>query len=151
MKGEVPVVEKMKISREQIIAFMEHEVRFNRMLGIHLVSLENGLAIMELPFQEDLVGDPFRPALHGGVISTLVDTCGGAAVWSACEPEDRVSTVDLRVDFLRPGPLETLRCEATVQRMGNRVGVTDMKVMAVSSPADLIATGRGVYNVRRAE
>lgn len=141
----------MRVEREAIIAFMEREVRFNRFLGIRLVTLESGLAVMELPFQEDFVGDPYRPALHGGVMSTLVDTCGGAAVWSACEPEDRVSTVDLRVDYLRPGPLETLRCEATVQRIGNRVGVTDMKVTSLGAPDQLIVAGRGVYNIRRAD
>jgi len=84
-------------------------------------------------------------------MSALIDTCGGAAVWTRVESRDRVSTVDLRVDYLRPGPLEDLACEATVVRAGNRVGVADMKLFAVSAPERVIASGKGVYNIVRHE
>ena len=139
----------MQITTEKVIEFMESHVAFNRYLGIRIQEIQAGHVVMTLPFRKELVGDPFRPALHGGVVSTLLDTCGGAAVWSAAEPGDRVSTVDLRVDFLRPGPLEDLLCDARVLRMGNRVGVADMKVSTVSEPERIIASGKGVYNVSR--
>jgi len=139
----------LQITTEKVIEFMEEHVAFNRYLGIRIEEIEKGHVVMSLPFRKELVGDPFRPALHGGAVSTLLDTCGGAAVWSAAEPGDRVSTVDLRVDFLRPGPLEDLLCDARVQRMGNRVGVADMKVTSVSEPDRIIASGKGVYNVSR--
>jgi len=137
--------------REQVVHFMEQEVAFNRMLGIRLVELREGFARMELSFREDFIGDPGRPALHGGVLSTLLDTCGGAAVWVSADPGDRVATVDLRVDYLRPGPLSDLACEATVLRIGNKVGVTDMHVFAIDDPERIVASGKGVYNIRRAE
>ena len=139
----------MRITTEKVIEFMESHVAFNRYLGVRVLEMEAGHVVMKLPFRNELVGDPFRPALHGGVVSTLLDTCGGAAVWSAAEEGDRVSTVDLRVDFLRPGPLEDLLCDATVLRMGNRVGVADMKVTSVSEPDRVIASGKGVYNISR--
>lgn len=138
-----------QIKTKEVIEFMEQQVAFNRFLGIRIQEIRSGFVVMTLPFREELIGDPFRPALHGGAMSTLLDTCGGAAVWSAAEPHDRVSTVDLRVDYLRPGPLEDLRCEATVLRMGNRVGVADMHVSSVSAPDRIIASGKGVYNVSR--
>jgi uncharacterized protein (TIGR00369 family) len=137
--------------KDEVIDFMERRVRFNRLLGLSLTKLEQGFARMELPFREELIGDPDRPALHGGVMSALLDTCGGAAVWSAAEAGDRVSTVDLRVDYLRPGPLDDLVCEARVLRIGNRVGVADMKVFTRSDPDRTIASGKGVYNIRRAD
>ena len=139
----------MNLVTERVIKFMDEQVPFNRHLGLHLESIDEGHAVMVLPFKEAFIGDPFRPALHGGVVSTLIDTCGGAAVWSAAEPDDRVSTVDLRVDFLRPGPLEPLVCEARLVRLGNHVGVTTMTVTGRSDPDRVIATGNGVYNVRR--
>jgi len=137
------------ITTEQVMQFMEQRVAFNRMLGIRITRLEDGFARMELAYREEFIGDPFRPALHGGVMSALIDTCGGAAVWTRVEPMDRVSTVDLRVDFLRPGPLKDLACEATVVRAGNRVGVADMKVFATDAPERVIASGKGVYNIVR--
>lgn len=136
---------------EKVIKFMEQQVLFNHHIGLQVSKLDQGSCTMVLPFREEFIGDPFRPAMHGGVISTLIDTCGGAAVWSAAEVMDRVSTVDLRVDFLRPGPLEELTCEGKVLRMGHKVGVADMKVYATQAPERIIASGKGVYNVRRAD
>lgn len=139
------------MKQDDLRKLLDDLVPFNKMLGIHLVEISDGWARMELPFKKEHIGDPMRPALHGGLISTLIDTCGGAAVWGAAEEQDRVSTVDLRVDFLRPGPLETLCCEAKVQRIGNRVAVTDMQVFAKDRPQEIVATGKGVYNVKRAD
>jgi acyl-coenzyme A thioesterase PaaI-like protein len=118
----------LQVPLEDVIQFMEQMVRFNRYLGIRLLELRPGFALMELPYREDFIGDPFRPALL-----------------------DRVSTVDLRIDYLRPGPLEDLRCEATVLRIGNRVGVTEMKVYAKTDPDRIIASGKAVYNIRRSD
>jgi len=135
---------------ERIVHIMNDMIPFNRFLGVRVAEVREGFAALELPFRPDFVGNPLLPALHGGVMSTLLDTCGGAAVWTQIDEADSVSTVDLRVDYLRPGPLADLRCEGIVQRLGNRVGVVDMKLFAVDNPERLIATGKGVYNVRRA-
>ena len=129
--------------------FMERQVAFNHHLGVKVREIGRGLCVLELPFRPEFVGDPYRPALHGGVIATLVDTCGGAAVWSAADAPDRVSTVDLRVDYLRPGPMADLVCEARVLRMGNRVGVAEMRVFPAREPGTLIASGKGVYSVKK--
>jgi uncharacterized protein (TIGR00369 family) len=127
---------------------MENYIPFNTFLGVRVVLLEDGFVRMEIPFRPEFVGDPMRPALHGGVISSLVDTAGGCAVW--CSLEDaraRVSTIDLRIDYLRPGRLEALVGEARVVRLGNRVGVADIKVFHAEAPDAIIATGKGVYNI----
>ncbi len=127
---------------------MEELIPFNRFLGMRAVEMDRGRVRIEVPFRPELVGDPMRGALHGGVISTLADTAGGAAVWSALdEPRARVSTIDLRIDYLRPGRQETLVAEASVVRLGRRVGVVDMRVFHSSAPNDSVATGKGVYNV----
>lgn len=133
---------------EQIKRFMEEVVPFNRWLGVQCPRAEKGFCRLEIPFREELVGDPTRPALHGGVISMLVDTAGGGAVWTTSEDDrTRVATIDLRIDYLRPARLDRLIAEATVVRVGNRVGVTDMRVFHPGAEAEPIATGKGVYNV----
>lgn len=137
------------ITIDQVIEFMEQKVPFNRHLGIRVAEIREGFARLELPFSEEFVGDPMRPALHGGVVSTLIDTCGGAAVWSVTNSGDRLSTVDLRVDFMWPAPLEALVCESTVLRMGNRVGVASSEIFSLEKPDRIIAVGKGVYNVKR--
>ncbi|HEY5243566.1 MAG TPA: hotdog fold thioesterase [Polyangiaceae bacterium] len=127
---------------------MEELIPFNRVLGIRVVEIDRGHVRMEIAFREELIGDPVRRAVHGGVISALADTAGGCAVWSALdEPTARVSTIDIRIDYLRPGRPETLVAEGNVVRAGRRVGVADIRLFHPSAPAESIATGKGVYNV----
>lgn len=127
---------------------MEEVIPFNRYLGVRCVEVRRGYAKLEVPFRDELVGDPLRPALHGGVISALADAAGGAAVWTGIEDERaRVSTIDLRIDYLRPARLVTILAEATLVRLGNRVGVADVRLFHPDAEAETVATGKGVYNV----
>jgi uncharacterized protein (TIGR00369 family) len=135
------------VAPEEILELMERHVPFNRLLGIRGESLRPGRAVVMLPVRAELVGDPRRPALHGGVVSALIDTAGGAAAWSALAPGESVSTVDLRVDYLEPAGLaDALRAEAELVRKGNRV--CHVRV-ACTQAGVLVAEGRGVYNIHR--
>jgi len=129
-------------------AFLD-AIPFNVLLGMRVIALEPGFAKLEQPFRAELIGDMRRPALHGGVISALLDTAGGAALFSQVGPKDTLSTVDLRVDYLRPGLCEPLYVEARVLRLGNKIGVADMLAYQSTGRETPIATGRGVYSVLR--
>jgi uncharacterized protein (TIGR00369 family) len=130
-----------------VLHLMEEGAPFNRLLGIRGEQLEPGRAVVTLPVREEFVGDPRRPALHGGVVSSLVDTAGGAAAWSALGPGESVSTVDLRVDFLEPARLAgPLRAEARLLRKGNRVCHVRVSVTQDGVP---VAEGSAVYNIHR--
>ncbi len=128
---------------------MEEMIPFNKYLGIKVAGAGSGFARLEVPFRPELVGDPLRPALHGGVISALADTAGGMAIWTGVDdPRGRVSTIDLRIDYLRPGRLALLVAKAHVVRLGNRVGVADVRLFHPDASNDTVATGKGVYNVK---
>ena len=130
----------------------EELIPFNKFLGVRVLVLEVGRVELLIPWREELLGDAMRPAMHGGVISTLADTAGGVCLWGALEnPEARISTIDLRVDYLRPGRAEGLIAEARVVRVGRAVGVTEMSLFhALPSGArsELVATGKGVYAIK---
>jgi uncharacterized protein (TIGR00369 family) len=134
---------------ELVRLVISDRIPFNAYLGIRVAELREGFARLELPFRPELVGDPVRPALHGGAIGTLIDTAGGAAAMTMIGARGTVSTIDLRVDYLRPGQMKTLICESTVARMGNRVASVDARVFHPDALDHLIATGKGVYSVRR--
>jgi uncharacterized protein (TIGR00369 family) len=137
----------MDFTREQLLEIMEQHVPFNRYLGLRGESIGEGRAVLVLPVRPEFVGDPRRPALHGGVLSTLIDTAGGLAAWSALGAGEMVSTVDLRVDYLEPAGLgHPLRAEAELVRKGNRV--CHVKV-AVTQGGALVAEGRAVFNIHR--
>ncbi len=139
----------MHITPEVLKQFLEEAIPFNRFLGIRVGSSGPGWARLELPFREEFIGDPLRPALHGGLVSTLLDTCGGFAIWSRVDTEIRISTIDMRVDFLRPGGSELLIAETRVVRVGNRVAVTDGIAYHPDGKEDPIATCKAVYSVRK--
>jgi len=132
---------------EQIMKLMADQVPFNRLLGIQGESASAGACVLVLPVRPEFVGDFRRPALHGGVVSALIDTAGGVAAWSTLGPEESVSTVDLTVDFLEPAGLAApLRAAAQLVRKGNRV--CHVRV-AVTQDGKLVAEGRGVYNIHK--
>jgi len=62
-------------------------------------------------------------------------------------PDDKLSTIDMRVDYLRPGKPLDFFVEGELGRSGNRIIVTRMVAYHVRE--ELIAEGKGVYNVRR--
>ena len=140
--------------RETLRTWFENGIPFNRALGLRVDALSRGRAVLRVPWKTELTGDASRPAVHGGVLSMLIDTAGGAACFAMLDSdEDRVSTVDLRVDYLRPGPAADLVCEAEVIRLGNRVAVTRARVYSVERPTDgdgdPVALGQAVYNIVR--
>jgi uncharacterized protein (TIGR00369 family) len=135
------------VKPEEILSFVQEHVPFNKLLGIRGESVGSGRAVLLLPVREEHLGDLRRPALHGGVVSSLIDTAGGMAAWSALAAGESVSTVDLMVDFLEPGRLAgPLRAEAELVRKGNRVCHVRVRV---TQDAVVVAEGRGVYNIHK--
>lgn len=136
----------MHVNPDEILRFVD-QVPFNRLLGIRGESAGGGRAVLLLPVREEHLGDVRRPALHGGVVSALIDTAGGIAAWSALAQGEAVSTVDLMVDFLEPGRVAgPLRAEAELIRKGNRVCHVRVRV---TQDGVLVAEGRGVYNIHK--
>lgn len=136
-----------------LIQFFEEQIPFNKHLGMKVEELSSTKARVRIPFAPHLIGDPFRPALHGGVTSTLADTAGGLAVFARVGMiAARVSTVDLRVDYYLPAGMKDLWAEAEVVRLGNRVGVSRIVVLQEADAGGgsvVIAEGKGVYNVHK--
>ena len=131
---------------------------FNRLLGLKVAFLEFDSAGFTFPMQEELVGNTVHGILHGGVISTVLDTTGGMmATASAIERIQnpineeivqriaRVGTIDLRVDYLRPGKGLQFQSTGSVMRTGRKVAVCRMELK--NQDDLLIAVGTGTYIV----
>ncbi|HEY5107435.1 MAG TPA: PaaI family thioesterase [Caulobacteraceae bacterium] len=87
---------------------MAHGVPHAIALGFQFVSADNGVAIMKMPWREDLVGDPETGVIAGGAVTSLLDHVGGMAIGSAFAAASRdgattsMATLDLRIDYMRP-------------------------------------------------
>ena len=105
-------------------AFMQ-AVPHNQALGIEVVELSDACAVMRLPYDAKLVGDPRTGVLHGGAISALLDACSGSAVFMALPLMAPIATLDLRIDYLKPAtPKLTVWARASCYRLTRSVGFT---------------------------
>ena len=101
----------------------------------------------------ELLGNPARRILHGGVISATLDVVGGLAIMvkliqavpASTSDFPNMGTIDLRVDYLRPGRGKYFVATGRVVRMGSRVAVTHMEL--ASDEGKLIATGGAAYMI----
>ena len=90
----------------------------NAKLGIRTVEIERGRCTTYIEFRPELVGDPRRGVLHGGVVTTLIDATAGAAVYSSLPPEAPLATLDMRIDYLKPAePNKRLYAHAELYRL----------------------------------
>jgi len=131
---------------------------FNRLLGLKVELLEIDRAGFCFTMKNELIGNTVHGILHGGVISAVLDTTGGiTATASAMErmkdlSKDgvakriaRIGTIDMRVDYLRPGRGIQFHSTGTVMRTGRKVAVTRMELKNEENV--LIAVGTGTYIV----
>ena len=136
----------------------QQKVPFNRLLGFNVGELEEGRAEIGFSACEALIGNPVFGTLHGGVISAVLDTTGGLtastgiiAAMTGCEIGTinqklaKVGTIDLRVDYLRPGRGSAFKATGHIMRAGRKVTVTRMELH--NDQRVLIAVGTGTYMV----
>jgi len=133
----------------------EQMIPFNRVLGLKLDSLDPKAPRLKFDMRPELVGNPVRQILHGGVISAALDVVGGLAIAlaSLAEKTDEapprhfpnIGTIDLRIDYLRPGRGKYFIATGRVVRLGGRVAVVHMEL--VNDTDEQIATGSAAYIV----
>lgn len=99
--------------RADLVASFITELPYSRALGLTLDEVTPGRAALSMPYSEDLVGDPATGVVHGGAVTALMDTTGGAAVMSHPEAGFRTATLDLRIDYMRAAtPGQAIRARA---------------------------------------
>jgi uncharacterized protein (TIGR00369 family) len=121
-----------------------------RELGFEVVSVNDGVGVGRLPYREALIGDPLSGVLHGGVVTSLLDTVGGIAVLSAVGMPMPIATLDLRIDYLRPAEAgRTVVAKATCYHLSKNVGFT-RAVAYHDDEHQPIATAAGTFMVATA-
>ena len=133
----------------------------NKGFGIKIKSLDPSNPQLEMEMSDDLIGLIYDPMLHGGVIAAVLDAVGSLAVFldiigkmksgSAQEKveefrkKSKLNTIDLRVDYLRPGKGKVFTASSSILRTGKKVGVSRMELH--NEKQHLIAVGTGTYIV----
>lgn len=136
----------------------EEMIVFNRLLGLKITAIQATQVRARIDMRNELVGHYAYNRIHGGVISASLDALGGLAVMVAIgarhmneTPQQRLQrfaklgTIDLRVDYLRPGIGEWFELRAEVMRLGSRVASTRMEFLGADGK--LLSTGSAAYIV----
>ena len=136
----------------------EEKIVFNKLIGLKITSLKPDRVTARIDMRPELVGHYVHNRLHGGVISAGLDAMGGLAVMAAIGARHmdeaplqrlhrfaKLGTIDLRVDYLRPGIGEYFELRAEVMRLGSRVGSTRMELLGADGK--LLSTGAAAYIV----
>ena len=122
-----------------------------REIGMRLHRSSKGIALLSVPYDERLVGDPETGVLHGGVITALLDTACGSAVMSMPQKLRATATLDLRIDYMRPATAgQTVYARAECYRMTRSIGFA-RAVAYHDDPDDPIASAAGAFILERPE
>jgi uncharacterized protein (TIGR00369 family) len=136
-------------------------VPFLDWLGLTVLEASPDRLLASIRSREELIGNPHPYILHGGVISTVMDSVGGIvgilkyvdeaqreggeeAFEPAWERMKKIATIDMRADFLSPGRGNEFFCEGTILRLGRHVCVSRTEFR--NEDGVLIAVGTSSYN-----
>ena len=150
------------VTTEEILKLLkeiaEERIPFNKVLGLTIQTMDEEHMQVKFDMRDELVGNFMRGNLHGGVISSVLDLVGGMNAWLGVmkQMKDRslddlverfikIGTIDLRVDYIRPGFGKHFISSGNIMRTGNRVSVVRMELE--NDQKQLIAVGTGTYIV----
>jgi len=142
----MPVDEDERDRRLERIRSHIANIPQNVALGISPVEVRPAEALLQLPYDEKLVGNPDTGVIHGGVITTLLDVTSGTAVYAALDELVPIATLDLRIDYLRAAdPGKTVLARATCYKKTRNVAFTRAVAYHADDPSDPIAHAVGTF------
>lgn len=119
-------------------------------LGIAIEAQSEGSVTLSLPFDESLA-NPGTGVMQGGVVATLIDHAGGAAIRTTLDDPESTphASTELNVSYVRPASAD-LRAEATVVRSGSSMGVVEVEVTSEhEGERKTVAVGRVSLHLER--
>jgi len=136
------MADKTQLARQFIEAIPQ-----SRALGMELTEIGEGRAVIVMPYDKKLIGDPDTGVIHGGAVSALMDTCCGAAVMSHPSAPSSTATIDLRIDYMRGAtPGQTITTTATCHHVTRNVAF--VRAVATDEQSETpVATASGAFTV----
>jgi len=147
-----------EVELEAIKEYYLELIPFNKVLGIDIETLdyETSQAVTSFKMTKELIGNSIAGILHGGVTASVIDLTGGLSALISCvklnedKPIDVIkkkvtasATIDMRVDYLRPGKGRSFKCKSRIIRAGSRIVVA--KIDLYNEIKTRIATGTATY------
>jgi uncharacterized protein (TIGR00369 family) len=114
-------------------------------LGLQFESMIERKQILSVPWREQLVGNKATGVIHGGVITTLIDTTSAVAVFAQLPDFEKIATLDLRVDYLHPATVgEKIYARGECYRLTEHIAFV-RTICYQTDPSDAIAHGVSTF------
>lgn len=115
------------------------KVAYARFLGLELCELKSGDVTVCLDVRDEVKQN--HGVVHGGAIASLIDTASAFVILTAIDENERVTTTDLTIHYLRPVTLGRMLARARIVRGGRRRFVVNVEVENDGALAATAVTG----------
>ena len=101
-------------------------VPYAKFLGLELCEIKSGEVSVCLDVRDELKQN--QGVVHGGAVASLIDTASAFAILTQLAPDEKVTTTDLTIHYLRPATAGRLIATGRIIRMGRRMFVVQVDV-----------------------
>lgn len=127
---------------------IEDQMPANKLFGLKILELKEGYTKIHIPFKEEFIGDFIQKRWHGGIQASIADSAGGIVAMSTMQSlKDKVSTIDIRVDYLNGSEPKDFFAEAKIIKNGKRIIKADVKLYHEKDT--IIAIARCAFSILR--
>jgi uncharacterized protein (TIGR00369 family) len=121
----------------------ENNGGFAQLVGTELSSAEEGHAEVSLTAEERHLNP--SGTVHGGVISTLIDVSMAEALNTMTDENEQPFTIQITVNYMKPGKPGTLTSSAQVRKGGERITIVEAEVVQEEENGEVVALATGTY------
>lgn len=132
----------MKITFKELLTSVNP---FANLIGFTVDQCEDGLCKSRLAVTEQLLN--VHRVVHGGVIYSLIDTSMGYALYSTLAEGEQCTTIEIKINYLKPVTSGDLYCQTRLIQKGQRIGVIESDVY---NQEKLIARAMGTFSIIKA-
>lgn len=141
----------MDQDRQNLARQFIEAIPYAKALDLSLEAIDDGVAVISMPYDERMVGDPSTGVIHGGAVSALMDTCSGAAVMSHPTMAIATATIDLRIDYMRSAtPGQRIKTRAECYHVTRNVAFVRATAFD-DDESNPVAAATGAFTVERAK
>lgn len=143
--SEVPQISPDAVDPKMVEAMILQGIPHCAALGVKVIEVKSTHVTLSLPYNPDLVGDPVNGVLHGGAVTSLIDSVAGmsvfAAIFAAQQKLQAIATLDLRIDYLKPAMAQKeLYAAAECYKLTRSIAFVRARAYHPDTPDDWVAS-----------
>jgi uncharacterized protein (TIGR00369 family) len=138
--SEQPQIDPASVDPKVVEAIVLQGIPHCAALGVKVIAVQRGEVTLSLPYKPELVGDPVSGVLHGGAVTSLIDSVAGMSVFAAMLKLQAIATLDLRIDYLKPAAAEKeLYATAECYKLTRSIAFVRARAYHPDAPDDWVA------------